>query len=103
LKVWDLVMRAEIAHLKCHTALITSIGFTSDMSTLITCAKDGKLAFWNVKENFSQLSMFRYSKTEEELNVVHFLTYLDQPFILVGGGSGAVSIFDISNRKQCFA
>lgn len=46
-------MRAEVAHLKGHTALITSIGFTSDMSTLITCAKDGKLAFWNLKENFS--------------------------------------------------
>jgi len=96
-------MRAEIAHLKGHMALITSIGFTTDMSTLITCAKDGKLAFWNVKENFAQLSMFKYSKSEEELNVVHFIQYQESPYVIIGGGSGAVSIFDINNRKQCFA
>lgn len=74
-KVWDLVMRSEIAHLKGHTALVTSIDFTSDRSTLITCAKDGKLAFWNAKDNFSLLSMIKYSKSEEELNVVLSTTY----------------------------
>ncbi len=46
-------MRAEVAHLKGHMALITSIGFTSDKSTLITCSKDGKLAFWNAKDGFA--------------------------------------------------
>ena len=95
-------MRAEIAHLKGHMALITSIGFTSDKSTLITCSKDGKLAFWNVKDGFAQLSMFKYSKSETELNAVHFIEYLDSPYVIVGGASGGVSIFDINNRKQCF-
>lgn len=75
IKVWDLVMRNEIAHLKGHMALVTSIDFSQDRSTLITCAKDGKLAFWNAKDNFSLLSMIKYSKTEDELNVVHFSTY----------------------------
>lgn len=101
-KVWDLVMRAEIAHLKGHTALITSIGFTSDMSTLITCAKDGKLGFWNVKENFASLSLFKYSKAEEELNVVHFFEHQDSPYVIIGGASGSLSIFDINQAKQCF-
>lgn len=47
--------------------------------------------------------MFKYSKSEDELNVVHFMQYQDSPYVIVGGGSGAVSIFDINNRKQCFA
>ena len=75
IKVWDLVMRGEVAHLKGHTALVTSIEFSHDRSTLITCAKDGKLAFWNAKDNFSLLSMIKYSKSEDELNVVHFTTH----------------------------
>jgi WD40 repeat protein len=56
-------------------ALVTSIDFSQDRTTLITCAKDGKLAFWNAKDNFSLLSMIKYSKTEDELNVVHFTTH----------------------------
>lgn len=65
-------MRAEVAHLKGHTALITSITFSSDKSTLITCAKDGKLAFWNAKDGFKQLSMIKLTKAEDELNIVHY-------------------------------
>lgn len=89
-------MRSEIAHLKGHTALVTSIDFTSDRSTLITCAKDGKLAFWNAKDNFSLLSMIKYSKLEEELNVALCTTYDLQPYVIVGGASGALSVFDIN-------
>jgi WD40 repeat protein len=33
LKVWDLVLRGEVAHLRGHTALITSMTFTNDKST----------------------------------------------------------------------
>ncbi len=89
-------MKGEIAHLRGHTALITSIEFSQDRSTLITCAKDGKLAFWNAKDNFSLLSMIKYSKTEDELNVVHFTTHDSSPYVIVGGASGALSIFDIN-------
>ena len=46
--------------------------------------------------------MFKYSKSETELNAVHFIQYLEQPYVIVGGASGGVSIFDINNRKQCF-
>jgi U3 small nucleolar RNA-associated protein 13 len=101
IKVWDLVMRSEIAHLKGHQALVTSIAFSTDKSTLISCAKDGKIAFWNAKDGFCQLSMFKFSKNEDELNVVHYF-FNETPFVIVGGASGALSIFDINNNKICF-
>ena len=101
IKVWDLVMRAEVAHLKGHTALVTSITFSNDKSTLITCAKDGKIAFWNAKDGFKQLSMFKYLKSEDELNVVHYAV-TEQPYVIVGGASGALSVYDINNNKICF-
>jgi U3 small nucleolar RNA-associated protein 13 len=99
LKVWDLVLRGEVAHLRGHTALITSMTFTNDKSTLITCAKDGKIAFWNTRENFAMLSMVRYSRAEEELNAVRYIEYEGEPYVVVGGGSGAVSVFDINKSK----
>jgi WD40 repeat protein len=52
-------MRSEVAHLKGHSALVTSITFSLDKSTLITCAKDGKLAFWNAEDSFKNLSIFK--------------------------------------------
>lgn len=94
-------MRAETAHLKGHTALVTSIAFSEDKKTMISCAKDGKIGFWNAKDNFKQLSLFKYSKTEDELNVVHFLVS-DAPYVIVGGASGALSIFDINHNRVCF-
>ena len=102
IKVWDLIMRAEVAHLKGHNALVTSSTFSNDRTTLITCAKDGKLAFWNAKDGFKQLSMFKYSKTEDELNVVHYLVVDETPYLIVGGASGTLSIFDINNNKICY-
>jgi WD40 repeat protein len=62
------VLRAEVASLKGHTALITSIIFSSDKSTLASCSKDGKIAFWNARDKFKLLSMFKYSEQEDELN-----------------------------------
>ena len=102
IKVWDLVMRDEVAHLKGHTALVTSIAFSHDHSTMTSSSKDGKLAFWNAKENFKQLALIKFSKTENELNVVHYFVHADQPYLIVGGASGALSIFDINNKKTIF-
>ena len=76
IKVWDLVMRGEIAHLKGgHNSLITSLSFSSDKSTLITSSRDGKVGFWNARDGYKPLSMFKYSKAEEEINAVYYTEY----------------------------
>lgn len=107
--MWDLVIRGEVASLKnangglAHSSLVTSIEVSSDKSTVITCSRDGKIGFWAAKEGFKMLSMFRLSKQEEELNVVkYFIGANSQPYILVGGASGALSIFDINNNKLSY-
>lgn len=104
-----MVVRGEVAQLRntnggtAHTSLVTSIEVSSDKSTVITCSRDGKIGFWAAKEGFKMLSMFRLSKHEEELNVVkYFIGSNSQPYILVGGASGALSIFDINNNNLCF-
>jgi len=60
IKVWDLVLKGEIASLKHHKALITSIAFSHDRNTLISGSKDCTVAFWNAKDNFSKLSSIKY-------------------------------------------
>jgi hypothetical protein len=45
------------------------------------------------------LSMVRYSRAEEELNAVRYIEYEGEPYVVVGGGSGAVSVFDINKSK----
>lgn len=97
------MLRAEVAHLRGHSALVTSLTFSPDRSTLVTCAKDGKLAFWNSKDNYQLISMIKYSKTENELNAVAFMTGKDDAsYLIVGGASGALSVFDINGSKVCF-
>jgi WD40 repeat protein len=69
----------------------------------VTCAKDGKLAFWNAKDNYQLISMIKYSKTENELNAVAFIAGKDDAsYLIVGGASGALSVFDINGSKVCF-
>jgi len=99
-KVWDLVLRAEIGHMKGHQALVTSLTFSG--STLVSCGKDGKLAFWNAKDNFQQLSMIKYSKTEDELNAVIVMHSKDSlPYLVVGGASGSLSVYNLTEGKVC--
>jgi U3 small nucleolar RNA-associated protein 13 len=101
IKVWDLVIRQERATLKGHQALVTSISFSADKSTLISSSKDGKLGFWNVKDNFKQLSLMKYSSQEPELNVAYYVQR-ETPFIIVGGATGALSVYDINKGKIAF-
>lgn len=81
---------------------MTSITFSNDKSTLITCAKDGKLAFWNAKDSFKCISISKHSKTETELNVVHYLQLASGPYLVIGGATGALSVYDINNGRTCY-
>lgn len=66
IRVWDLVLRQEIHTLRFHQALITNISFSGDRNTLIAASKDGKVSFWNAKDNYSMLSALKCpSQTEE--------------------------------------
>jgi len=62
IKVWDLVMRTDVATLKMHQALITSLTFTNDKQMLFSCAKDGKIGLWNAKDNYKLISAFKLSE-----------------------------------------
>jgi U3 small nucleolar RNA-associated protein 13 len=103
IKVWDLVMRSEISTLRGHQALVTSIIFSNDKSTLITSSKDGKLGFWNIKDQYKLLSLFKFSENEEELNAIHYTLFANRPYLIVGGASGALSIFDINHSRICYS
>lgn len=104
--MWDLVLRTEVANLKFHAALITSLAFSTDKHTLISGSKDGTIAFWNVKDNFKLLSSLKFKVKEEgsleEVNAIHFFITNGNPYILVGEESGCLSIFDIKKQRICY-
>ncbi len=68
---------------------------------MFTSSKDGRLGFWNINDNYSQLAMIPI-KEETELNVLHFMLLNDQPYLLIGGASGALTLFDINKSKQVY-
>lgn len=73
MKVWDLVLRAEVATLKAHTSLVTCIVFTNDKTTMITSGRDGKVAFWNARDNFKLINVLQMNElgiNEEEINAI---------------------------------
>ena len=83
-------MRSEIFNLKFHQALITNIVFSSDMNTLIATSKDGKVSFWNAKDNYKLLSSIKVMQDEspeepEELNAIHMFNINSEPYVLIGG------------------
>lgn len=48
--------------------------------------------------------MVKYSEDEEELNVAHYVTTGGQsPKLVIGGSSGALSVFDINQRRIVYA
>jgi WD40 repeat protein len=56
MRVWDLVLKTEIANLKGHSSIINCLTFTNDKSTLISAGRDGKIILWNSKDNFRMIA-----------------------------------------------
>eukprot|EP00347_Sterkiella_histriomuscorum_P000004 403377554 len=107
IKVWDLVLRQEIHNLRFHQALITNLVFSQDKNTLVASSKDGKVSFWNVKDNYKLLSSIKCNQDEnpdeiEELNAVYMFNSNTEPYLLIGGQTGTLKIFDIKTQKFCF-
>ena len=92
--------------MKFHQALITCLVFSSDKNTLISGSKDGRIAFWNAKDNFKLLSSLKYKEKNEnefeEINALHFFMIKGSPFLLVGEASGLLSIFDVKRQRICY-
>lgn len=67
IKVWDLVLKREVAVLKpkgkddnmAHRT--TAMVFTKDKKTLITSGRDGCIHFWNVHDNWKLASSIKVS------------------------------------------
>lgn len=51
-RVWDLVLNSEIACLRGTIGRVTSFAFSQDQKTLVVGAKDSKIAFYNILENY---------------------------------------------------
>lgn len=100
IKVWDLVLRTDIATLKAHTSLVTSIVFTTDKNTLISGSRDGNIAFWNTKDNYKQISLVKKaSPADEEINAIYYLNVNSHPYVVIGGTSGLLSIMDVKTQN----
>ena len=112
IKVWDLVLKKDVAVMKPKSKedgqghRTTSMLFTADGKTLITAGLDGCIHFWNVVDNFklvssisaSSLGALRY----EEIMTMVYLSLKDDPCLVLGGHSGYVSVYSIKKQKIVF-
>jgi|TARA_B110000285_G_scaffold235012_1_gene314185 WD40 repeat protein len=98
IKVWDLVLKKDVAVMKpkgkedsmAHRT--TTMLFTGDKKTLVTAGLDGCIHFWNVMDNFKLVSSISATslgalRYEEILSMV-YLNLKDDPCLVLGGHSG---------------
>jgi WD40 repeat protein len=55
IKVWDLVINSEMASLRAHTSMVTSLVFSTDCSMMVSGGRDGQIALWNANDSFKPL------------------------------------------------
>jgi len=109
-KVWDLVINKEVASLRGSLGRITSLVVTKDMKTLIVGNKDGKVAFYNVADNYRQIAVFDATKdmgipkgdSDLEVNALSFITMAKSQYLAVGTNTGQIALVDLSTQKMCF-
>ena len=113
IKVWDLILKTEIANIAAHSSLITGIEFTEDRNFMISSSRDGSLAIFNVKEKYKLVSTFNRENSdlsEEEINTIKYYNFRvggeyegnRRPYVIIGGKSGSISIFDLNKKRVCF-
>jgi|DEB0MinimDraft_12_1074336.scaffolds.fasta_scaffold42131_2 WD40 repeat protein len=105
IKVWDLVLKKEVAVLKPKgkfdnmAHMTTSLVFTKDKKTLITSGRDGCIHFWNAQDNFKLISALSLAaigcEKEEEVLSMAYLPVNEDPCIVLGGQTGNISVYSI--------
>lgn len=102
-------MRSEVLTIKAHSSMVTAIEFSQDKQYMITGSKDGNIGLFNVRNNFSLVSIFSQKNCgleEEEINSLVYYTVrvneVNRPYIIVGGKSGQLSVLEINKQKICF-
>jgi WD40 repeat protein len=117
IRVWDLVMKKEVAILKPKGAdnmahMTTSLVFTNDKKTLITGGRDSCIHFWDASDNFKLISTVNIDQLGalkfEEINSLLYLSAQDNftkddPCLVIGGSSGQISIYSIKRQSIVFA
>ena len=62
MRVWDLVMNSEVACLRGNQGRVTSMVFSKDLKTLIVGGQDGRVAFYNVSDNYKNFALLHACK-----------------------------------------
>ena len=105
IRVWDLVLKKEVANLKpkgednmAHST--TSIEFTNDRKTMISGGRDSCIHFWSTRENFKHISSVKIESLGalkyDEINcMVYTSAVSDDPCLIIGGFSGQVCVYSI--------
>lgn len=82
-KVWDLVLNAEVATLKASKdgGRATCFAFSKDFKTMMVGSRDGSIAFFNTQKEFKLIHRVKcgtalgFASDEEEINSVVYLNF----------------------------
>ena len=110
-KVWDLVLNAEVASLRAcqEGGRATSFAFSKDFKTMMVGSRDGSIAFFNTEKNFKLIhrvfcnTAIGFASDEEEVNSLAYLSFSSQAsYLAVGSSSGQLVILDLTTMEPCF-
>jgi WD40 repeat protein len=105
IKVWDLVLKKEVACLKPKgkddnmAHMTTSIIITNDRKFLMSAGLDGCIHFWNL-ESYKLVSSVKIESIGgikgEEITCMNYLIHISEdPCLLIGGSSGFIYVYSI--------
>jgi WD40 repeat protein len=106
IKVWDLVIKKEIANLRPGLARITSIVFSQDVKTMMVGDKDGRVTFFSVSDNYRTIAAMDAFKdmgltTPVEVNTLCPFTINNHQYMALGTNVGQLAIIDLHTQKVC--
>ena len=82
IRVWDLVLKKEVATMKPRGAdhmahMTTSLAFSNDKKTLISGGRDSCMHFWDAMDHFKHISTVQIDKIgclpDEEITALTFV------------------------------
>ena len=117
IRVWDLVLKKEIASMKPKGGdnmahMTTSLIFTNDRKTLITGGRDSCIHFWDTHDRFKLISSVNIDKLgAEKFEEINSMVYVsspsnftaEDPCLVIGGSSGMVSVYSIKRQAIVFS
>ncbi|CAJ1370111.1 unnamed protein product [Effrenium voratum] len=93
-RIWECSHARQMKCVRFHEVAVQAILVVPDTGTVVTCANDGRVVFWDPQIGHGEAKIIRSYEQPEEFRTLHMMSHM----LLVGCESGKIVSFPLEHK-----